>query len=1036
MGSEKPLTVDHDPRVLSEQTLNDLFEAQTRRNPDAPALAWQDGRLTYSELNEKSNRLAHFLIRKGVGPEDLVALCISRSPEMIVSIIGILKAGAAYVPLDPNDPLKRLRFILDDVHPVCVIATVATRDRLPEVENLLIVDEFLEKPIDQDGDKQNPGERDRRCQLSEHHPAYVIFTSGSTGVPKGVVATHHNVKRLFSSTENWFRFGQNDVWSLFHSCAFDFSVWEMWGALLYGGKLVIVPHKTSRSPSEFMDLLRQFGVTMLSQTPSAFYQLIEAERANPSLRDGLTLRCVVLGGEALEFHRVASWRENHPISSLVNMYGITETTVHVTYLAIEEHNANAAVSLIGIPIPDLQVYVLDEKMKPVERGAVGELYVGGEGLARGYLSRPSLTAERFVPDPFGRRGARLYRTGDRVRDPGLGVLEYIGRTDQQVKIRGFRIELEEVAAAIRKQVDVEDAVVLLDGKAYDKRLAAYVIRKRSNEMTKNSQKAAIEDWQAVFESAYRNDDGIVPDDFDFIGWISSYTGNPIERSEMQEWVEETIKRISVHRPRSILEIGCGTGLLMTRLAPGCDRYIGIDFSQRVLDYVSSHITRTSALKHVELHRGVAHELEFLPNESVDMVILNSVVQYFPDVEYLQLVLRESIRVTRTDGHVFVGDVRSLPLLKAFHTSVQLQKAKRETTLSELRARVEYALKNEEELVLDVKLFLELHRHCSRLRRVESWPKSSLSDNELARFRYDVMLHIGELKETLRESERAIGWDADGHWKEELITFLRSGRRISVGVRGIRDLRVESAVEAARSLWSNDVTSNVAELKAATNRGNGEHPASVTEIAERLGVDMVWEGFAPGGTLDAIFNPQWEPLEMQLNTGPRITDFRVYANVPAHRTGNADFIRSLKLRLAETLPTHMLPATVNVLAEWPLTANGKLDRGSLPAPDRFSTREYHAPRTADQESLCRIFAQTLGVDRVGLTDDFFDLGGHSLLAIRLIARIRDELAADVTIANILGTPIVGDLTEILESARAAQKSRPELRRRAVFFRGGS
>ena len=307
----------------------------------------------------------------------------------------------------------------------------------------------------------------------------MIYTSGSTGEPKGAGIAHQNVVRLFGATERLFRFGADDVWTLFHSFAFDFSVWEIWGALLYGGRVVVVPHATSRSPADFLRLLAREGVTVLNQTPAAFYELMQADRESSDLGHALALRYVIFGGEALELRRLDEWYQRHSDSApvLVNMYGITETTVHVSYIALDRAAVTAnAGSLIGRGIADLRVYVLDGGLQPVPAGVTGELYVAGAGLARGYLGRAGLTAERFVADPYGPAGSRMYRTGDLARWRADGVLDFLGRADAQVKIRGFRIEPGEIEAVLTRHASVAQAAVIArEDVPGNKRLVAYVV---------------------------------------------------------------------------------------------------------------------------------------------------------------------------------------------------------------------------------------------------------------------------------------------------------------------------------------------------------------------------------------------------------------------------------------------------------------------------------------------------------------------------------------------------------------------------------
>ncbi|MFD1832036.1 non-ribosomal peptide synthase/polyketide synthase [Streptomyces desertarenae] len=460
-----------------DRTLVDLFEAQAARTPDATAVTCAGEHLGYAELDALAGRLAHRLAEAGAGPERFVALALPRSTDLVVAVLAVLKTGAAYLPVDPKLPAERIAHLLGDAAPVMLVTTAATAGRaegtgvpvLP-LDDPAVRADLARRPAAGPGPARRP--------LPET-PAYAIYTSGSTGRPKGVVVPHANVVRLFTRTRHWFGFDETDVWTLFHSYAFDFSVWEIWGALLHGGRLVVVPEDTARSPEDFLRLLADERVTVLNQTPSAFYPLVRADAEHPAVSARLTLRTVVFGGEALDVERLADWYARHPDTAprLVNMYGITETTVHVTHESLDRTTARTgAASPIGTGIPDLRVYVLDGDLAPAPPGAVGEMYVAGEGLARGYLGRPGLTAARFVADPFGRPGSRMYRTGDRARWRADGTLEYLGRADQQVKIRGYRIEPGEIEAALHTHPGVGAAAVgVYEDAAGTRRLVAHVV---------------------------------------------------------------------------------------------------------------------------------------------------------------------------------------------------------------------------------------------------------------------------------------------------------------------------------------------------------------------------------------------------------------------------------------------------------------------------------------------------------------------------------------------------------------------------------
>ena len=448
--------------------LHERFAARAAGAPQHPALSCAGETLTYRELDRRANGIARWLVREGVRPGDLVGLFLERSLDLVAAILGVLKAGAGYLPLDPTYPAERLAFTLAD----CGVSLVLSQESL--IASLPAGTPRAVRLDAEEGLAGAASEQGPRVSASPDLPAYVIYTSGSTGRPKGVVVSHGNVASLLAATESWFGFGPEDVWTLFHSYAFDFSVWEIWGALLYGGRLVVVPYWVSRFPDEFYALLCTEAVTVLNQTPSAFRQLMWAEESAAS--DGkLALRYVIFGGEALEPASLRPWVERHGDERprLINMYGITETTVHVTYREIGRAEVEAGRgSVIGRPIPHLTAHLLDASGLPVPIGVAGEIQVGGAGVAAGYLGRPELTAERFVPDPFsGEAGARLYRSGDLARRLPDGELEYWGRIDHQVKIRGFRIELGEIEAALVGVAGVREAVVM----AREQQLVAYVV---------------------------------------------------------------------------------------------------------------------------------------------------------------------------------------------------------------------------------------------------------------------------------------------------------------------------------------------------------------------------------------------------------------------------------------------------------------------------------------------------------------------------------------------------------------------------------
>jgi amino acid adenylation domain-containing protein len=493
----------------ADKCIHQLFEEQVERTPNDVAVVFEEQQLTYNELNRRANQLAHYLQSLGVKPDELVGICVERSLEMIVGLLGILKAGGAYVPLDPEYPIERLSFMLEDSQVKVLVTQAKLVESIPEHQaQLICLDTEWEKIAQNIPSNPESG-------VKPDNLTYIIYTSGSTGKPKGVLVNHANVVRLFAATDSWYHFNSNDVWTLFHSYAFDFSVWEMWGALLYGGRLVVVPYLITRSPEAFYQLLCQEKVTILNQTPTAFRQLIQAEESlkgsfplsrgdrSSTTDNDLSLRLVIFGGEALEINSLQPWFNRHgdQCPQLVNMYGITETTVHVTYRPLSMTDLDSTASVIGCPIPDLQVYLLDQYLQLVPVGVPGEMYVGGAGVTKGYLNRPELTTERFIPSPFEKDevipptplnkggtqgGAKLYKTGDLARYLPKGELEYLGRIDNQVKIRGFRIELGEIEALLASHPQIWETVVIVrDDTTGDKRLVAYIVPQSEKTITIN-----------------------------------------------------------------------------------------------------------------------------------------------------------------------------------------------------------------------------------------------------------------------------------------------------------------------------------------------------------------------------------------------------------------------------------------------------------------------------------------------------------------------------------------------------------------------
>ncbi len=997
---------------LPSACIHELFEETARERPNAIALVSDLGARTYGELNAAANRLARRLRALGVGPEVPVALLLERSFELVIAELAVLKAGGAYVPLEVSHPRARQQRMLEDTRARVILTSQALAERLPPGDaQVLKVDaeEFSREDAS-----------DLRVATTPENLAYIMYTSGSTGAPRGVAVTHRGVVRL-ARNNSFARFSPEETCLLVAPVAFDASTLEIWASLLNGARLAVFPPEQP-SLKDLGDFIARHRVSTLWFTASLFHAMVEEQHERLK-----GVRQLIAGGDVLSPRHVRHLLSAAPGITIINGYGPTENTTFTCCHSMSSPDDVGRTVSLGRPIANTRVYIVDANLEPLPVGLPGELLTGGEGLARGYLNHPALSAERFIPDPFSTEpGARLYRTGDMARFLPDGRIEFLGRMDRQVKVRGFRVEPGEIEARLLEHPSVrEAAVVVREDEPGDKRLVAYLVTRPeaiapAGEAASDQAREQVEGWESLFDNhIYARQSGSGDPLFNIAGWVNTHDGTPIPAAQMRLWADDIIGRVVAQRPRRVLEIGCGTGMLLFGISPHCELYVGTDFSKVSLDYVRHQIAQQGGrYDHVRLDKRLADDFSGLDENSFDAVILSSVAQYFPSADYLLKVIEGALRVVKPGGFLFLGDLRDHRLLDHFHAAIVLHRAPSSLPAAELARRLTAEKARENEFLMDPGLFTALAASNPRIGRVRVFLQRGHELNELNKFRYHAMLFVGAPPPA--PSVRCV--EGAAMTLGDALAWLRAEQPERVCLTGLRNARIAEEVRLLE-LLSRGVAGSVGQLRATLHeaRTGAVDPEALREAAAQLGYELEASASTLGADrFDVLFTrrdaPPTPPPVLPFELRPESPgDLRSYTNLPLRSSATAGLLSELRRSLGESLPEAMLPNHFMLLESMPLTHTGKLDRTALPAPvdERASVQaRFIAPRTALEQVLASIWSSLLRTERIGLEDDFFALGGHSLLATQVASRIQDTLKITLPLRAFFETPTLVGLKQAL------------------------
>lgn len=973
-----------------DKTVIDLFEKQALAAPGNIAVIFEGQQFTYEALQAKSERLADLLRQKGVKAEVMVPVCLSRTPEMIVAILGILKAGGAFVPIDPDFPAARIQYILDDTAAPIIISD-ATCKGYVQLKGAEVLD------ITGDWQKINDKAYVREYnKIDSRQLAYVIYTSGSTGRPKGVLIEHQSILNYLLNCKKRYINEETLAGSYAHlSYTFDAALTAIFLPLICGKPVVIMPEATNADEIfNNDDFKAKAGFDFLKLTPSHLSLLDMATSAEDLKR----LKMLIVGGEALHASHF-KFLANHGVNTtIINEYGPTEATVGCCIYSIESTAiGNMGAIPIGKPLDNVTMYVLDQYNNPVPLGVTGEICIGGVQVARGYLNLPDLTKVKFIPDPFSGIG-KLYKTGDTGRWLSDGNMEYTGRLDDQVKLRGHRIEPGEVENAINllEQVSSSTVIMVKDPHHTDKLTAYYTAQKEIFKLAERSlYQSRIDKWKEIYETTYAGDkdmDALAEEneDFNITGWNDSFTGGMIEEAQMREWQSDIVNFILADRVTHVLEIGVGMGLIYFQLADKVKHYTGIDLSASAISHLQ-HIVGKNPEKYCNTYFRACPANEFVIENGpyADTVIINSVSQYFPGEEYLTTLIGKSLTHLNGTGRIIIGDVRDHRLTRLFKCRLVAQQINEPVSIDEFDWMVSQEVIKEEELCFSPGYFYNLKKQFPEITHVDIQLKKGQYSNEMTLYRYNVVLFAGIQKQVVIPVWKS--WtDAVTEINED--TLLQQNVPV-VGIKDIPNSRLwrekifDECILNRSVATTREISEKISKVVPDENEllklmtmaeANGYHCRLLIH-QNKLMCNLVLEK----DPSSSFIKPLYEALETPqdgLVSAPLFNEIAALWQV------------EIKQKLLQQLPDYMIPSSFILIDHFPLTSHKKIDKtflGKLKSGKIFSNTKNIPAVTATEKKVLSLWQELFGTDAIGVTDNFFELGGHSIMMVQLLFHLSEE-----------------------------------------------